>query len=529
MREKNPKSHSTDREIIASGPAYINRIRLILIVLFYVSIILSWKRSTPTQNTFYLLGVTGMFCYALYSFYRQKRFGRISDRLSKTFMILDVMALFLTMIVVAADVPENSGVIVKGQIFYGISYLYIICSGLLLNPRFVLTIGALSSTTQTIVVIVAVQYGLKMVDDPVLAASTGHASLSEQILKIIFLLSSSMIVRFLVNLFLKLKENAETREKELAKSQKLMNEKTKRMSDSARYLKNSSRNLNEFMKEFTNVVSGHAASFEEISSTMEEFQTQSESSAQTVRNQFQNIEKLVTHSRHLKSIIERISESNIQLDRNLNKVKTAGSTVTGFMEELSNSLNSLGDSFRSVGEVNRIMSEVADRTNLLSLNASIEAARAGDAGRGFAVVAQEVSKLAESSAQNADLISNIIKNSTNHVSSGRKSADTTVIRVKEQDTLLGEFVSSFETFSRLFSEQSGINSEFFSNLDYLKSLSSEIELASNEQRTGLRAIVTSIGSLQASMDSLTTKSENLAEIVLELDQQSDVLTTVDSD
>ncbi|TGK38443.1 methyl-accepting chemotaxis protein [Leptospira gomenensis] len=528
MREKNPKTNFTDREIIASGPAYINRIRLILIVLFYVSIILSWKRSTPTQNTFYLLGVTGMFCYAIFSFFKHRKHGRMSDRLSKTFMIFDVVTLFLTMVVVAADTPENSGVIVKGQIFYGVSYIYIICSGLLLSPRFVTMIGTLSAITQGIVVLVAIVYGLKMVDDPVLAASTGHASLSEQILKIVFLLSSSLIIRFLVNLFLKLRVNSESRETELAKSQKLTNEKTKKMIDSARYLKISSRNLKEFMSEFTNVVADHASSFEEIGSTMEEFQTQSESSAQTVRNQFQKIEALVNHSRNLKTIIEKITESNVQLDDNLNRVKTAGSTVVGFAENLYESLNSLGDSFRSVGEVNRIMSEVADRTNLLSLNASIEAARAGEAGRGFAVVAQEVSKLAESSAQNADLISNIIKNSTNHVSSGRKSAETTVIRVKEQDRIINDFVSSFETFSDLFGEQSRINSQFFSNLDYLKSLSSEIELASNEQKTGLRAIVNSILSLQSSMDSLTAKSENLSEIVLELDLQSDALTSADA-
>ncbi|RHX96336.1 chemotaxis protein, partial [Leptospira yasudae] len=184
------------------------------------------------------------------------------------------------------------------------------------------------------------------------------------------------------------------------------------------------------------------------------------------------------------------------------------------------------DSFRSVGEVNRIMSEVADRTNLLSLNASIEAARAGEAGKGFAVVAQEVSKLAESSAGNADLISKIIRDSSNHVVTGQKSAETTAGHVKEQDVLFQDLFGRFEEFSKMFEEQKRINAQFFSTLDRLRVLSSEIEIASSEQKMGLRGIVEAIASLQNSMESLVEKSENLSLIVRELETQSNSLTRI---
>lgn len=256
---------------------------------------------------------------------------------------------------------------------------------------------------------------------------------------------------------------------------------------------------------------------------MEQFQSQTENSSHNVKNQFSNIESLIVHSSNLKSIIEKISQFNYTLDQRMDKVRKSGAMVTEFVEELSGSLVSLGDSFRSVGEVNRIMSEVADRTNLLSLNASIEAARAGDAGRGFAVVAQEVSKLAESSAGNADLISKIIRDSSNHVVMGQKSAETTAGHVKEQDTLFQDLFVRFDEFSKLFDEQEKINSQFFSTLDRLRSLSSEIELASSEQKTGLQGIVEAIFFLQNSMESLVTKSENLSVVVRELETQSDAL------
>lgn len=282
------------------------------------------------------------------------------------------------------------------------------------------------------------------------------------------------------------------------------------------------------MDDFSLLVSTHASSFEEISSTMEEFQSQTENSSDNVKNQFSNIESLIGHSSNLKSIIEKISQFNEALDQSIDKVRKSGSMVTGFVEELSGSLSSLGDSFRSVGEVNRIMSEVADRTNLLSLNASIEAARAGDAGKGFAVVAQEVSKLAESSAGNADLISKIIRDSSNHVVTGQKSAETTAGHVKDQDVLFRDLFMRFDEFSKLFEEQKKINSQFFSTLDRLRALSSEIELASSEQKTGLKGIVQAIASLQNSMESLVEKSDTLSEIVKELETQSDTLIQVES-
>src|SRR5262249_25950871 len=79
------------------------------------------------------------------------------------------------------------------------------------------------------------------------------------------------------------------------------------------------------------------------------------------------------------------------------------------VQETAKRIKRLGESTQQIGEIVQLIDDIADRTSILALNASIQAAMAGDAGRGFAVVAEEVERLAERSANATKKIASLVK------------------------------------------------------------------------------------------------------------------------
>lgn len=515
--------HQTETDkILAQGPITINRIRFGLTLLYFASIAMGYKRSSLLQNSLYILGTSMMVLYVTYSFIKN-RFGGVSPFLGKVFILTDVVVLALVMIGATSEDPKLASNVIKQVVLYTINVIYIIYAGLLLSPRFVYIVGMATVVCQSLVTVNAANTGVQFTEESVLSITPGYAAMSEQITKMLFLLTVSFIVVAVIRIFNRLKAAEEEKATAIEKSKEDLEYGRQRMTESAISLRENSRKLRDFSDEFSEVVGNHAASFEEISSTMEEFLAQTEQSATTVKDQFSQIEGLLGESKNLNQLIDRISGHSSDLNRNMDVVLDAGKAVSEFVDGLRVSLESLGNSFRSVGEVNQIMSDVADRTNLLSLNASIEAARAGAAGRGFAVVATEVSKLAESSSDNADRISKIINESTKYVQDGQKSAQTASGKVKEQDTLFVNFLESFRQLNDLLKEQKTVNERFLSSLTSLRNLSSDIETASKEQSVGASAIMTSVSVLQQSMDSLLNKSEMLSETIKILEKEAHTL------
>lgn len=205
--------------------------------------------------------------------------------------------------------------------------------------------------------------------------------------------------------------------------------------------------------------------------------------------------------------VRKLSEKSLQQTQQGNQGVTAMIDEIGHVQESVNqiavSVKEFADSMHSISGMTQQVKDIANQTNLLALNAAIEAARAGEQGRGFAVVADEVRKLAEKSAKSAseiDQVTNSLNQNSAHVEvtvqSGLRSLQATQEQVGRVSALLTEAGAAVTQSSlgvadiaSAVGEQSLASTEIACNVEMIAQMS-------EENHTAVEANTRDIGRLE---------------------------------
>jgi len=303
-----------------------------------------------------------------------------------------------------------------------------------------------------------------------------------------------------------LDEIADLADSDLAASATVTEDFTGAIADAINYAIDQMRSLVSAINETAVQVSSAA---QETQATAMHLAEASEHQAQEIAGASAAINEMAVS---IDQVSANASESSAVAERSVaiaNKgAEVVQATINGMdnireqIQETSKRIKRLGESSQEIGDIISLITDIADQTNILSLNAAIQASMAGDAGRGFAVVADEVQRLAERSAAATKQIEALVKtiqNDTNEAVISMEQTTTEVVRGARLAQDAGVALEEIETVSKNLAELiqniSNAARQQASSAGHISNTMNVIQEITSQTSAGTTATARSIGNL----------------------------------
>jgi len=297
----------------------------------------------------------------------------------------------------------------------------------------------------------------------------------------------------------------------------------KTMNNYTEGLASSSENMENISSKMVTMSQDQAASMEQASAALEETLTSMELINERSTEQYNKVDK------NSERMANMAGEANDSYDEALNVTQLMEQTVVkarngeDYLNDMVKEMQNIKESTSKIEEIIGIISDISDQVNLLSLNAAIEAARAGDHGKGFAVVADEISKLAEQTADSAKTINDLVSRGNNQVDAGTEIVNRTA-------GTFHDIIESIENVSQVVTKFSGTlklladtASESKEKTGGIKQISRSISDATDEQMSTNKDVSSTIDKVNVDSQvlveyagTISTTSDDIRKIALEL-------------
>lgn len=512
------ETQKTAQDVMARGYRTVNYIRLGLAFLFAAAVAASWagdstgimiRAEAVGTVVYFLVGILGLVVM---------RGGRIPKRYSRTAIFIDMAVLGSIIIVGCSDSRLSAFDVVKDSTVYAVFYIILGYSALLGSALLTFSLSLWAAAIYTASLFVAANTGIQFGDTEIYSEYT--VGLVDFAIMVVYMPVVGGIISGSIRMQNVLSSISDGHARSNAELVSSLTDQKHVLAMHAKDLDQATEQFKEYIEDTTRRIESQAAALEQANAVTEELTASASQTSSIVEHQSKGIETMAEGSTELNALVNEIGASNQQLTESASDAVRSMATVLSAVQGTNEILGRLEEAFANVSQITEVMTEIADKTNLLSLNASIEAARAGDAGRGFAVVANEVSKLADFTGQNVRQIAQIVSDSMNTIDEARKQADEASQQATHQKEQTNRTNEQAEKTSNLLKKQASILEGLIRELSVQRNRASDVMNSSREQIDGQKELARTMESLDKEISQINETARNLSDGINRISTQA---------
>jgi len=232
-----------------------------------------------------------------------------------------------------------------------------------------------------------------------------------------------------------------------------------------------------------------SASVSETNATMEQITVNIGKLNEQVDKQSQSVAQSSSAIEQMLANIQSVTQTLIKNMENVNQLESASEVGRTGLQDVAQDIQEIARESEGLLEINSVMENIASQTNLLSMNAAIEAAHAGEAGKGFAVVADEIRKLAESSSEQSKTISTVLKKIKESIDKITKSTGNVLEKFETIDKHIRTVSDQEENIRNAMEEQGHGSKQILEAIGNLNDITRQVKGGSHEMRDGSNEVI----------------------------------------
>jgi methyl-accepting chemotaxis protein len=257
-------------------------------------------------------------------------------------------------------------------------------------------------------------------------------------------------------------------------------------------------------------VINQSASVTETNATMEQVINNINKLNDHVESQSQHVSQASSAIEEMVANIHSVTDTLIKNGDNVNTLKESSEVGRGGLQEVASDIQEIARESEGLLEINSVMENIASQTNLLSMNAAIEAAHAGEAGKGFAVVADEIRKLAESSSEQSKTIGNVLKKIKDSIDKITKSTENVLNKFELIDSGVKTVATQEENIRNAMEEQGEGSKQVLQGIGSVNEITQQVKSGSEEMLSGSKEVMTESQNLERVTQEITGGMNEMA-------------------